>query len=59
MEVTELEEEAEEVECELCRGDGKILCESCGGADDSVCKYCQNGVHRIMLGESISEIGPV
>ena len=52
VEVTELEEEAEEVECELCRGDGKILCESCGGADDSVCKYCQNGVHRIMLGKS-------
>ena len=56
--MTELEEEAEEVECELCRGDGKILCESCGGADDSVCKYCQNGVHRVMLGKLIIQIRP-
>ena len=46
----ENEEEIEEVECELCRGDGHIPCEQCGGmGDGNACKYCHNGIHKIMI----------
>ena len=51
MEVVENEEDMEEVECELCRGDGRIPCEQCGGmTGGGSCNFCSNGIHKTMLG---------
>jgi len=46
VEDTEVIDEMDESECELCHGDGKLPCESCSGNADNICRSCANGVHR-------------
>ena len=43
VEETELVEEMDENECELCHGDGKLPCEQCGGQNDDICRNCTEG----------------
>ena len=49
------DEEMEEAECELCRGDGEIPCEQCGGLYGRLnkCSLCTDGKHRHLIGTDL------